>query len=84
MKGLPPSFTVASEIRSIAGVFVEIQTRRNLADYDFTENFFTRGDVLLTIQDAENAIAEFKRLPSSAEKQFFLACLWAWNTLSTR
>jgi hypothetical protein len=57
--------------------------RRHLADYDLTE-CFKRSDVLMLIIQVENRIEGFIDLPSSTEKRFFLACLWAWKDLANR
>jgi uncharacterized protein (UPF0332 family) len=82
-KGLPPSFTVPSEIRDLASTFVQLQERRHLADYDLTERF-KRSDVLSLINEVEARIQAFTNLASSNEKRFFLACLWAWKELANR
>jgi hypothetical protein len=82
-KGLPPSFRIPTEIRAVATAFVELQEKRHLADYDLTERF-SRSDVLALIEQAETVIEDFAGLASSNERKFFLACLWAWNTVATR
>lgn len=82
-KGLPPSFVVPPENVDIAALFFELQTKRHQADYDLTERF-RRKDVLGLIGDVDIAIRRFQRIPSTNEKKFFLACLWAWRTLSKR
>jgi hypothetical protein len=83
LKGLPPEFRVPPEIQQIASAFFDLQLRRHLADYDFNERF-ERSDVLILIGDAHNCINGFIELPTSDEKRFFLACLWAWNGLTER
>jgi len=45
LKGLPSTFAVPVAIRRIAGMLVDLQARRNLADYDLTERF-VRSEVL--------------------------------------
>ncbi|MBW3599365.1 MAG: hypothetical protein KY475_19110 [Planctomycetes bacterium] len=82
-KGLPSGFVVSTEIRHIARTFVNLQEQRHLADYDLSERF-RRSDVLLLVDQAENAVRQFKALPASNEKKFFLACLWAWSNLANR
>jgi len=82
-KGLPPTFKIPSEIKRIAGAFAELQEKRHLADYDLTERF-SRSDVLALIEQAELAIQDFANLPTSNERKFFLACLWAWGNLANR
>ena len=82
-KGLPPTFQIPNEIRAVATAFVELQENRHLADYDLTERF-SRSDVMALIQQAETVIEDFAGLAGSNERKFFLACLWAWNTLATR
>lgn len=82
-KGLPPSFAIHQDIQAIAADFCELQGNRHLADYDLTERF-RRPEVLALIEETETAIDRFKQLAMTNEKKFFLACLWAWNTLAKR
>lgn len=82
-KGLPATFVAPVEVRTIARTFVDLQQRRQLADYDLTERF-TRSDVLGLIEQAETAIRKFEQAPVSIERKFFLACLLAWDTLAKR
>jgi hypothetical protein len=82
-KGLPASFAVPAQIRAIARAFAELQEQRNLADYDLTERF-SRSAVLTLIEQTATAIEDFRELPTSNEKKFFLVCLWAWTTLVNR
>jgi hypothetical protein len=82
-QGLPARFTIPPEIRRLAEVFVDLQEKRHLADYDLTVRF-NRSDVLYLIGFVTGGIVAFKELPSSDEKRFFLACLWAWKELANR
>jgi uncharacterized protein (UPF0332 family) len=82
-KGLPPGFAFPAEIRDIATIFLNLQEQRHLADYDLTERF-RRSDVLILVDRAEVTIQQFKNVPASNEKKFFLACLWAWGNLANR
>jgi uncharacterized protein (UPF0332 family) len=82
-KGLPSTFSIPVDVRRIAATFVDLQDSRHVADYDLTDRF-SRSEVLGLIQEAEAAIQRFKQLATSDEKAFFLACLWAWTTLSRR
>jgi hypothetical protein len=82
-KGLPASFAIPGEIRDLALAFVELQEWRHLADYDLTERF-KRSVVLTLFSQVKNRIEGFTKLPSSNEKRFFLACLWAWKELANR
>ena len=82
-KGLPVGFAVPVEIRELAEIFVDLQEKRHLADYDLTERF-KRSDVLLLISEINNRIGAFTNLPATNEKRFFLACLWAWRELANR
>ena len=82
-QGLPATFTIPSEIRGLAEVFVDLQEKWHLADYDLTVRF-NRSDVLYLIGFVTGRMLLFKDLPSSDEKRFFLACLWAWKELANR
>jgi len=82
-KGLPESFSIPSEVKAVADIFVRMQEQRHVADYDRTETF-RRSNVLSAIGSVETALAAFAGLPSSIEKRFFLSCLLTWNTLTQR
>ncbi len=87
IKGLPRNaqgnYVIAKAIQDTAEMFVELQEKRHLADYDLTERF-ERSDVLSSVEQARNYIAKFSELPASDDKSFFLACLWAWKELTIR
>jgi hypothetical protein len=87
LKGLPQTppgvYSIPSDIRRIAALFVELQDKRHAADYDLSEKF-TRSDVLTLISQAKSHVNAFQKLPTGDEKKFFLACLWAWKELSNR
>lgn len=87
LKGLPLDstgrFTVPVVIQHLASTFVELQEKRHLADYDLSEHW-QRSDVLAQIHQAEAKITAFTQLPDSADRRFFLACLWAWRDLTHR
>jgi uncharacterized protein (UPF0332 family) len=87
IKGLPRnpvgSYVIPVAIQAIAATFVELQEKRHLADYDLTERF-RRSDVLALIEQARNDVEKFAALPSTDDKKFFLACLWAWKELTNR
>ncbi len=82
-KGLPSDFRIPEAIQDLATTFVDLQDNRHLADYDLTERF-ERSNVLTLITDVKNQTEKFQELPASNEKQFFLACLWAWKELANR
>jgi hypothetical protein len=86
-KGLPTApgaaYRIPQPIRDLAAMFVDLQDRRHLADYDLTERFI-RSDVLMLIENAKRRVAAFAQLPASDDKRFFLACLWAWKELANR
>ncbi|HEY1066680.1 MAG TPA: hypothetical protein VGE52_11245 [Pirellulales bacterium] len=87
VKGLPRNpagqYAIANEIREIAGVFVELQEARYLASYDLSEQF-ARSAVVALIDRARRAADAFRALPESADRKFFLACLWSWKELVNR
>ena len=83
LKGLPDNFSVPKPVLTLATTFVELQSLRNLADYDLTERF-SRSDVVMLIEKVCERISDFDQLPLTDEKRFFLACLWAWKELVNR
>ena len=82
-KGLPKHFQIPVAIQELAATFLELQNIRHLADYDLTERF-KRSDVIFRIERVGIRINSFDALPSTDEKKFFLACLWAWKELNNR
>jgi len=82
-KGLPGGFTIPREIQDLAAMFVDLQDKRHLADYDLTERF-KRSEVLMLIADLRQQSQNFRNLAPSNVKLFFLACLWAWKELANR
>ncbi len=82
-KGLPLGFTIPGEIRELADTFVDLQEKRHLADDDLTERF-QRSEILTLISEVRRRSENFRNLPPSNEKRFFLACLWAWKELANR
>ncbi|HZW30563.1 MAG TPA: hypothetical protein VFF52_07645 [Isosphaeraceae bacterium] len=82
-KGLPVGFAIPGEIRELALTFADLQEWRHLADYDRSERF-KRSETLTLINQVKKRIEGFTKLPSSNEKRFFLACLWAWKELANR
>ncbi len=76
-------YPVHASISDIARAFADLQQERNSADYDRNERF-KRSDVLMLIEQAKQATANFDALPDSDDKRFFLACLWAWKELANR
>ena len=87
IKGLPRdahgNYAIPETIQYLAYTFVELQQKRQVADYDRSERF-KRSEVLILIEHAKDRVAEFSRLPMSDDKKFFLACLWAWKELTNR
>lgn len=87
IKGLPldqnGNYAVNPVIQQIAALFVELQEKRHLADYDRSEQF-KRSDVLTLIDDTRTLIAEFLRQPVTDDRRFFLACLLVWKELANR
>lgn len=87
IKGLPRNpqgnYLIPKEIQETADVYVQLQEKRHLADYDRSEQF-KRSDVLTLIDDTKTQLAKFLALPLSDDKRFFLACLWAWKELTNR
>ena len=81
--GLPSTAAIPPEVRTCATEFIDLQDERHRADYDRSAKF-RRSDVLMMIDNAALAIETFEALPSTLDKEFFLACLLAWPTLSKR
>ena len=87
IKGLPRdasgNYPIQKAIKDVARAFVDLQEKRQWADYDRSERF-NRSDVLILIEEAKKRVVKFSELPASDDKKFFLACLWAWKELTNR
>ena len=87
VKSLPEDpngkYPVADEIKNISSLFKEIQLKRHQADYDLSEKF-QRSEVLALIQEVEQQVQDFSKLPRSDDRQFFLICLLTWKELANR
>jgi hypothetical protein len=87
IKGLPRdaggNYVIPGPVRDLALAFVELQEKRNIADYDRSERF-RRSDVLILIEHAKRQVAKFSESAMSDDKKFFLASLWAWKELTNR
>ncbi len=82
--GLPNNFHVRKEVEDIAIAFVDLQSKRHIADYDLSQTL-TRADVIAAIELAQTAIDAFNNIDSSdACRKFFLVCLLAWRSLGNR
>lgn len=61
VKGLPldanGKYKIPKAIRRIAATFAELQDKRHLADYDFTERF-GRSDVLTLLEEAQSDVRQ--------------------------
>lgn len=77
------NYQVPSAIRKLAATFVQLQDERHGADYDLSRSFF-RSDVITVLDDARQAVNDFLALRPSADRSFFLSCLWAWRQLARR
>ena len=86
-KGLPRNelgnYPIPNVIQNFARTFVELQEKRHFADYDLSERF-KRSEVLSLIDQARKHVVAFQVLPTSDDRKFFLACLWAWKELANR
>src|SRR3954453_11589503 len=57
-KGLPPTFHIPAAIQRLAELFVALQQRRHLADYDVSERQ-RRPDVINLLEQVEIATTDF-------------------------
>jgi len=79
-----PNFSIPREVAQIAKTTLELQEQRHLADYDMSSQF-VRSDVIDLIDQSKLVVAYFDKLSAqSPERAFFLACLWAYQTLEGR
>jgi hypothetical protein len=80
LKSLPESTrhlisgAVESEIKSVAGLFVEMQEARHLADYDHTTSLM-RAEALQTVKNVEQAFRDWQAIRTSTNATVFLAAL---------
>lgn len=88
IKGLPRdqngNYPIPKAIQNIAATFAELQEKRFLADYDLAERF-KRSDVLALIDEVKSHVTKFSEMATADnDRNFFLACLWAWKELGNR
>lgn len=57
------------DVEDFAALFIEAQDARHNADYDPTSRF-TRSEVLLLIERADEAIRAFEKVPKSDRRAF--------------
>jgi hypothetical protein len=74
---------IPAELRTIAGVFTELQNARHQADYDLAHPF-TRADAARLVQQAENAIASWPAVADDDAARLYLVLLLAWKNLDQR
>jgi hypothetical protein len=73
LQGLMPR-GFSSELRHVAGTFVDLQEARHLADYDVAATF-NRVDILELIRGKERAFVAWKSIQSSSQAGVFLSAL---------
>jgi hypothetical protein len=56
----PFSTLVSRELRAVADAFIDLQEQRHVADYDLAAPTFTRQAVLVHVQRAEQAFADWE------------------------
>ena len=56
-------------IQDFAGMFVEMQNKRHLADYDPDEIFY-KSEVLKDIADVEDVLSRFQKVPVKDRRAF--------------
>ncbi len=85
--GLPPNLHlilpggVPPEIRTIAGVFVDLQQARHSADYDVTQKL-TRHDAQALVAQAERAFQSWQTAREDPATRAYLAALLLWRQWS--
>ncbi len=89
-RSLPPAPHISEQpIKNLASTYFHLQGERHRADYDLTQPFH-RSEVSYWIMAVRQAISDFHELGKTsnakqqAERDFFLACLWAWPRLNQR
>jgi uncharacterized protein (UPF0332 family) len=86
-KALPKNqagkYVIPKTIQELADLFVELQESRHAADYDLARQF-NRTEVLILIRQVRARMADFRALPATNDRCFFLSCLWAWKELTNR
>ena len=87
IKGLPRdangNYPVDIEIQVMSLLFVELQEKRHVADYDRTDSFF-RSEIITLNQRYKKGVDRFRQLPASDQRRFFLLCLMTWKELANR
>lgn len=72
--------SVSSELRTIAEVFVTLQTERHRADYDLARPF-SRQEVNRLIRNVQHAIDSWDTIRSDDVSRLYLVALLSWDQL---
>lgn len=82
-KGVSSNIVIPAEVQEVAKLFVNLQEKRQLADYDRNERF-SRADVVGLVAEVRSVCEEFRKVSDGPVKRFFLAGLATWQTLLKR
>jgi hypothetical protein len=69
---------IETQIRNVAGTFLDLQQARHIADYDHIAQL-TRVNALLKVSQAEQSFLDWKAIRSAANANVFLATLLFHN-----
>ena len=58
------------DIQDFAGMFVEMQDKRHRADYDPDEVFSRKSEVLEDIEEVEDVLSRFQKVPVKYRRAF--------------
>jgi hypothetical protein len=74
---------VTAELKQMAGLFLEAQEQRHLADYDLTA-VFRREEAIALIERVRQVFEDWDAIADDPATHFFLVCLLIWNRLKSR
>jgi hypothetical protein len=74
---------VAPELRTLAGLFIQLQDLRHLADYDLVETF-ARNDVVDLIDLVEESIRNWAAIRREPATRVFLTSLLVWDKVRNK
>ncbi len=72
--------SIPADLQTVGSVFVQLQQMRHQADYNMARRF-SKSEVLVLLQDAENAFLAWQRVRNGDAARFFLMSLPLWEQL---
>lgn len=71
---------IPTDLQTVGSVFVQLQQMRHQADYNMARRF-SKSEVLVLVQDAEEAFLAWQKVRNDEAARFFLMSLPLWEQI---